>query len=583
MNKLILSLFNKAIPTTNTKSFNSINEVGMKVGYFVHPSLCNKEVYDWLTSLSIDYNSTFYKRWQDITGKSRFELLIDQIRHYASTYGTEFKGEQYLPEGTIELPEIYKFKVITPITKEEVISRCEKMLYSGIALKQETMEAVLSILDSLNHVVDIELVKNKEAKMKLCVSMNKLPSDPVDMVRLMSYRATTKTLLIKDNSTIKTIKETRLDLSKEVNAYGIDKLAEVFHRFKPIFLAFKKTPQNKAWVNRLRKSSDKNHKPYKAGYFENILSSELNEKELKERLTSLNNFKKVTLLQTINIRLKELKMQVYLIRNQKIHIGSDTKKINETKLQTIYAIIYESLVSSLSAKQCKIKLPTSINLTLPTSEKSFIGNYPLGTSFDFSDSHNIVGIHWKGEDGARDIDLKMIALDGKTYGWNAAYTDSKNNVVYSGDMTYADPEATELFYTKKGFSPMIVKANLFSGAIGSKFKFFLAKEKIDRMHSNYMVNPDNIVINVDCVMDSREKTLGVITENKFILAQFRSGNTAVSRFDATTKYTDYALRTLDCFIPLNTLLIDAGFEIVTEDADIDLTDLSKDSLMSLIS
>jgi hypothetical protein len=62
------------------------------------------------------------------------------------------------------VPEFSKFKVITPITKEEVIDRCEKMLFAGIALKQETIESILNILDELGYSIDIDKVKNKEAK-----------------------------------------------------------------------------------------------------------------------------------------------------------------------------------------------------------------------------------------------------------------------------------------------------------------------------------------------------------------------------------------------------------------------------------
>jgi hypothetical protein len=150
-------------------------------------------------------------------------------------------------------------------------------------------------------------------------------------------------------------------------------------------------------------------------------------------------------------------------------------------------------------------------------------------------------------------------------------------------MTSAYPEATELFYTKKGFTPAIVKVNNFNGATNSKFKFFLAKEKINNVKHNYMVNPNNIVVNVDCVMDSKEKQLGVITGDKFILAQFRTGKGRVAGNSVTNAYTDYALSTLDCYLSLQKLLTDAGYKIVTDNADIDLTELSKDTLINLLS
>jgi hypothetical protein len=139
-----------------------------------------------------------------------------------------------------------------------------------------------------------------------------------------------------------------------------------------------------------------------------------------------------------------------------------------------------------------------------------------------------------------------------------------------------------VFYTSKGFRPAIVKVNLFNGQPNSKFKFFLAKEKIVDMKRNYMVNPNNIVINVDCEMDSQEKMLGVITDKKFILAHFRTGKGRVAYSSVTDLYTEYALKTLDCYVSLEKLLSDAGFEITDKNPKIDLTELSKDTLIDLI-
>ncbi len=207
MNKTILKLFGKAIATTKPNvAFSEINKVAVTLGYLVHPNLCNSEVLAWLQFNSRDYNSTFYKRWNDVISKNRFELYIDQLRHYASTYGTDFMGEIYLPEGSAVVPEFTKFKVISTITQDEVISRCEQMLFSGIALKQETIEDILLILNELHCRIDIDKVKNKEAKMFLYKNTGSIPTEPTEMVRYLIYLTTGKTLLIKDRQTIEAIK-----------------------------------------------------------------------------------------------------------------------------------------------------------------------------------------------------------------------------------------------------------------------------------------------------------------------------------------------------------------------------------------
>jgi hypothetical protein len=589
MNHLVIDLFNKAIPSTEKINFSEVNKVATKLGYIVHPDICNREVLNWLNSKRFNPNSTFYKSWNDVIVKSRWELFVDQIKHYASTYGTNFEGEVYLPAGEIEIPKFTDFKVITPITNEEVITRCENMLFSGIALKEDTMKNILDILNWLNHKIDVDKVKNKEAKMILCKNYNLLPSDATELVRYLVYLHTDSTLLIKSKEVIKAIGAKNIDITKIVKSFGEDKLASVFFRFKPIFLAFKKNHMNKKLINKLRRLANKFHKPMADGFFETLLSNKENVYQLESRLKTITNFKKISLLQAINVRLKELGDRVYLVRNQKIFIKTDQNyKYTDTEyLKIVYSIIYNDLVETLKEKACKVKLPQGINLTLPTSEKSFIGNYPIGSSFDFNDSDNIIGIHWRNEDGARDLDLHRIDIDGKQYGWNTAYTNENKSIVYSGDMTSANPEATELFYCKAGVKPSIFKVNMYSGNIGSKFKFFLAKEKIDNVKErgfpNYMVNPNNILISVDCEMDSQEKTLGVAGDNKFILAHFRSGKGRVAGDSVTNRYTNYAMNTLDTYVDMRKVLTDAGFTFVEKEseADIDFTKLSKDSLIDL--
>ena len=582
LNEKVLKLFNKALVNENSPkvSFKEMAEYSIKLGYLVHPDLCNEEIYLWLHKQTRDYNSTFYKKWDDIISKNRFELYLDQVRHYASTYGTDYTGEVYLPAGTVETPDFTQFKVLMPITKTEVVSRCENMLYSGIALSQDTIENILYILD--NKVSDLNKVKNKETKMILHKETSTLPTDSVEMVRFLVYLATEKTLLIKDKATLKTIKEKNINIKSYVDKFGYEKLSAVFLRFKPIFLSFRTNKQNKECVNKLRRLAVKNHKPLEGGYFERLLSTPNSFGDLKKNLATVTNYKKVSLLQAIMVRLKELNNRAFVIRNQKLYIKEEKVVANKAYFQLLYDVIYNDLVETLSKKKCVIKLPKGVNITLPTSEKSFIGNYPVGTSFDFSDSDNIFGIYWRGEDGASDLDLKMIDIDGKQYGWNAAYKNSNNSIVFSGDMTSANPEATELFYTSKGFKPCIVKVNLYNGESNSKFKFFLAKEKVTNMSRGYMVNPNNIIANVDCEMDSEEKTLGVMTDSQFILAQFRTGKGKVAGDSVTNQYTDYALKTLDCYVNLESLLRASGFTISDTNAAIDLTDLSKDTLLDLL-
>lgn len=571
----IISLFNRALPS-NEVSYNEVNGLAVKLGYIVHPDCCSFAVLDFLNQQQIDYSSTFYKQWDDVVSKSRTELYYDQIRHYASTYGTDFQGEVWLPSGESTFPDFTKYKVILPITIEEVQERCRQMLYSGIALAQKTIVEILPLCGK----IDVELVKNKEVKMMLHKERGTFPcNDNNEFVRFLVYLATGKTLLIKDKKTIDEIKASELSVSGMMVEYGLANLAESFNRYKPIFLAFKK--KNAKAINLLSKLSKTCHKPMKAGYFETLLDANTvcDVVDLSNNLKTLNNFKKVLLLQTINIRRKGLDMQFYGIRNGKLWAKEAVSKYL-SKYDTIYAIVYRSLVDSIREKATTVTLPKGVDLKIPTSEKSFIGNYPLGTSFSFDGGDCVVGINWKGVDGARDLDLKLIDIAGTQHGWNANFTNSANTVVFSGDMTNAYPEATELFYAKNGFTPSVVKVNLYFGDSGSKFKMFIARERIVDMKANYMVDPNNILFSVESEMDSKEKMLGVLYSDKFVLAQFRTGNKIVAGDSITNKYIDRVVKTMDCYLSLEQVLTDAGF-VIQENGKLDLSNPSKDSLIGL--
>lgn len=215
-----ITLFNKAFPG-NDVAFSVINKLAVKVGYLVHPDCCTKDVLHWLTTQSINYNATFYKSWNDIISKNRFELFIDQIRHYVSTYGTDFQETPFIPNDGAESPIYKDLKVILPITKKEANERACKMLYSGMALKTETLEMLLPLATEVN----IDLVKNKEALMYICKEKGLVPTDNIEFIRFLVFLATAKTLLIKSKAVIAQIKSSSVDISTWVDKFGIEKLS----------------------------------------------------------------------------------------------------------------------------------------------------------------------------------------------------------------------------------------------------------------------------------------------------------------------------------------------------------------------
>ena len=101
---------------SSAEDLMDIMKDGIKRGYLIHP-LCDAEyISHFLATRDMQYNSTFYKTWNDVKNKSRFELFVDQVLHYMSTYGTDFSMEAYLPNVNPEEPAFNTYKAISPIT-----------------------------------------------------------------------------------------------------------------------------------------------------------------------------------------------------------------------------------------------------------------------------------------------------------------------------------------------------------------------------------------------------------------------------------------------------------------------------------
>lgn len=641
INLKLITMFNVAPTAVEDKlSFLEVNAESAKYGWIIHPDCCSKTTLAWVKAeAKTNYNKTFYKKWEDITSKTRIELLADQLVHYATTYGTGFTaGNGYVPNQSpdVEIP-YQSFKVIMPATEEEIYNRCIKMLQSGIALESETLNIIIDYIVKeeryLKYGLNIDTIKNKEAVIMLMDATNIYGADPFNMLRYFVFKATGKAMLIKDRRTIQTIKEnaSKVDFT-HLSETECNILASIFYRFKPLFLAFKHTAgvesakvfQNEAFrkaasklkaavagkatnasvINHIRRLAVSAHKPFKPGFWETIITEEKPLTEVADRLAKdgITNFKKITLMQAILAKLQNASGKMYVIRNGKMWVREDAPKVSQnmnTYLMRVYGMLEDSIVNSIKDKACTVRYPKNVNLTVPTSEKNFIGNYPFGTSVDMGEDHNVIGIYWRNEWGTRDFDLHLADINGYSYGWNAGYTDKHNKIIFSGDMTNAEPEATELFYISKACPDGKVSVSQFSGSPKSQFKFFVARENrsnmVDRGYSSYngrecpMCDPNNIKAEFIIPVDGeRDKQCALIVDNKVYLMDLTQGGGRVPNQKYAQVYIENLKNKCRSFVDLKPILEKAGFTFV-EDGDektevaLDLTQLSKDTLIDLFS
>ena len=618
----LVKLFNISIEDSrNEVDYVTLNNSAMQVGYIVHPNACNLATQEFIYSISGNVNSTFYQNWEDVTSKTRFELFIDQLLHYVTTYGTDFacEGNGYVPNSTPVGPvyiSLFKdYKVIMPCTEEDVYNRCMDMLTSGIAMKQATIETIVDYVVeyvTVNDLLttgefDIDDIANREALTLLCDELGIAPNKKFDLFRYIMYKTTGSTLIIKNKPTINAIirSNTQFDFNTLSDRQLIG-LASIFYRFKPLFLAFKKTCNTGAYystpvtsrnahvINKIRRMAPKYHTPLAESVMATMLGKAHDSTVITETAAQMNTFQIIRLMNTIIERINHTdEKAMYIVRNGKMFV-KDGKSYDGmiTYYVTVFNILKNELVSRLSEKATYVKYPKNMVLACPTSEKNFVGDLPFGTYMDLQDSDSFIGIYWKEEWGTHDFDLSVLNIDGIKVGWDSRYYSDNQDVVYSGDMTSARPEATEIMLFKKGAKDGSVMVNRYNGRDGSKFRFFGGVEPNMKLKRNYMVDPNFIKFSADVVSDTVEKTIGLLNDGKFYVTALGSGNSIVSFHKGSKQNERYYASVLKAqsYLKLNYILSAAGFidvdsvEELPKDAQIlDLTQISRDTLINLFS
>lgn len=588
--------------------FKTVNEKAIKVGYIVTPSACSKAALDIISMEPVSYNSTFYKSWEDITSRNRIELAIDQILHYLIGYGTGFEyGNGYVPNDEPAIIPFEKYKVIDSCTPEEMRDDILKMLSSGIALSSDMINAMIEFLEEYKFIKDLDLdsIANKEAQAVISVKTGILPRGSISMLRCLVYRYTGNAMLIKDRSTLRLIagKSQDVVLKDCLSDSQMKILAQCFYRYKPIFLAMKSG--NEHTINKIRRYAVKEHKPLKAGVFERCLNPADEAKTLDEVRNSLNtisNYKKITLLNAIleRVNMKDTSGRLFVIRNGKMFVREDYKVgSNVSYLCKLYAVIWDNLIESVKSKGFKsYKLP-KVNLTAPTSEKNFIGEYPFGSYLGVGSEHSVFGIYWRNEWGVRDYDLHLTTLSGNSYGW--CYNYSGDGVIYSGDMTNADPEATEIFYLRNGIEDSILHINKYSyygaGDHKNMYKLFVANHDFSdkstpnrrRESGAWMVDPNEILASAMVDFgDSEESCPAVIYDNKIYFINLRSGNRRVHN-DSHNKIIQQQtkIKTQSMILIEDVLkaadMIDMSDSKEDVSVDLDLTEPTKSQIIGIFS
>jgi hypothetical protein len=581
-----LELFNAVVAKPSAKG--STTPFVSEDGYIIEPSAtwAKDRIVKFYNEQKLsgnDLNKTFHKSFEKVRNSSRFELFMEQIRHYASTYGSNFTDEVYIPDEVLDVPDVkLTFKVVKALEVNELVEKCLNLLRSGIALKEETIDTLLSILvDELGYTfTGKEGIKNKEAIVKIADTYGVVPDDTMEFFRYVIYRATGDTLLIKNPVTIQKIKASGFNPSAQFRAHGLDRLARIFNRFKPLFLAFK--AQCPATINKVSKLSKTNHKPLAV----NALSEVTQRLLTKDDVHWLDNATTFALFKAASAVYNRMQGQstfCYRIRNGKSYVkeGVQSKTL---EMMENFQFILSYLKTRHDLTGQKFFLPEDVQYALPTSEKMFVGNIPTGTKF-FGEKL-CVGIYWEDAWGARDLDLSACSIGGSKIGWNRDY--SNESLTYSGDITSAPNGAVEYLHCQNGtVEPWLVQNNVFSGnEEGSGYKIIVGRGSY--ISRQYMMDPNNLFAEVKTESVQRQMVLGLFlpeqaNRQSFVLLNFGAGQARVSvrgGLGAVALHEQYK-NPLD----FKTVIEALGAEVVynSEDADHDLSlnNLEKDSFTKL--
>lgn len=631
----VLTLF-KAVPNISEEKFSDYilnNEKNLSNGFFITekafkvcPCIGGKKFFQFLQNKFgyniFELNQSFYKSFQTVAKSSPQKILANKILHYMTTYGFENLGifdrdMVYIPNEILELPEDakpIKITVINFLDKKEIEERTIKMIMSGAALSEETLKNILVIIKFLEIKLNADEVPNKELKNYLCDTLGLLPKNPVEFLRYMLYKGIKSTLLIKNQETIFALKNSEQNFDEYFSNYisenGLERLAEIFHRFKPLWLAFKiHSPYLKKTINKMRKLADKYHKPVQKKILDSVTSSKkIDFEKFKAELSKVTVFKKISIANSILFRSADPKSIAYYIRNGKVFVDAyaGNFRFNYKILSAVIDSIVEEIRPNVQGK--KIFIPENFNYAIPTSEKKFVGAIPYGSSYTFEKNSVVVGVHWfnlsDGKNEERvDLDLHLNSPK-RDVGWQNDFSDenfieTKNcSVIFSGDMTDAPIKkggATEAFFVGEKIADEIMMINLNNYTNNKKvvpFKFFLGGVEQDKIDRKYLIAAHEISYCVPCEIFANEMFLGFLISDenggkKFYFSSGTVGNRIVAQSDENSDNMISAVKTsLESCMSLKEILEKAGavFEkSEKEDWDINLNpaEVTKDILLGL--
>ena len=499
---------------------------------------------------AVQFNNTFYQDFRTVRDMTNLERVLDQIMHYMSTYGREMVGLEarpYIPVRDFDFEGIPGMNIsvdqilVIQMVDDKVLGDMVDHMVKTVKAPNAMMRTGFQYLWPYMSVTDKD-IQSFELKCIYYDESGRVPSQNIDFLRYMVYKTTGRPMLIKDRTTIEIIKRTTPDY-KLIGLWqecDINSMAEIFYRYKPLFLAFKHMGTISRWdgrertqanpnmarvINRIRRAAVEHHKPLNEASIQNMIQMYLQNKSVAHLVAKASNRDLVKIINSLLNSLEVDQPRVFNIRNGKAYVADGVTKLPKElrKRSEMMTYIYDQLVARMGDKYENVVfvMPEHIEYTVPTSEKQMVYTYPWGTRIQVpGEGGYTMGMHWFDQHGQRvDLDLHMNGLNGAHIGWNAGYYNSE--ATYSGDMTGAPlpngaAEAIE-FCTRDNDYNMTI--NKFSGPDNVDFKLFVSKGHVGSIGYKFTYHPEDDLIPTIPMqfmgLDGNAMNVGIIHKGDF--------------------------------------------------------------------
>lgn len=276
-------------------------------------------------------------------------------------------------------------------------------------------------------------------------------------------------MLIKSSEVIREVNSNANNIQSKFLQKHEVQLSQVFNRHKRILIALKTGASNKfvkTLINRIGHLSKNTHIPIKENKNKTFVNDVL--KDGKVNVDALTLRDKFKILNLLEFKLLGLSVDIFTIRNGRIHIEVDRPVYNQQKINSVIDLLIQSISNDLlHLKDKVIVLPDNIDYGLPVSRKQSLGHLPYGTTIKIDDKCISSGIYWQNDWGARDLDLQAIDISCVRTGWGqiSGY-NGLSGIDFSGDLVNAENGAMEFLTSNSEHYGLFV--NIFNGNVGAK-------------------------------------------------------------------------------------------------------------------